>query len=200
VFAISGTNIADSFTAGTSVEFGLGAAAFAVASVLRLRSEESAGRMELLLATPVARGRLLAAGVTVSAAGAAVLLLAAGVGDGIAAAAVSGDSGVIGRDVAAALVHLPAVLVVAGFAALLVGFLPRWTGLAWLLVVWVALAGMFGPLLGLPGWALKLSPFGWTPKVPAETADVGSLAGLLVVAAVLLLAALTAFRRRDVPA
>ena len=59
---------------------------------------------------------------------------------------------------------------------------------------------MFGPLLGLPGWALKLSPFGWTPKVPAETVDVGSLAGLLVVAAVLLVAALAAFRRRDVPA
>ena len=62
VFAISGTNVADSFTAGTSVEFGLGAAAFAVASVLRLRAEESAGRMELLLATPMDRRRLLGCG------------------------------------------------------------------------------------------------------------------------------------------
>jgi ABC-2 type transport system permease protein len=73
-------------------------------------------------------------------------------------------------------------------------------GLAWLLVIWALLAGMFGALLGLPSWALKLSPFGWTPKVPAEQADMASLAGLLMVAAALLITGLAAFRRRDVPA
>jgi ABC-2 type transport system permease protein len=59
---------------------------------------------------------------------------------------------------------------------------------------------MFGALLNLPPWALKLSPFGWTPKVPAEHADIASLAGLLIVAAALLITALASFRRRDVPA
>jgi ABC-2 type transport system permease protein len=200
VFAETGASIPDSFTAATSVDFGLGAAAFAVASVLRLRGEESAGRAELLLAAPLDRRRLLAAGVAVAAFGSAVLLLAAGVGDGLAAAAVSGNAGLAGRDVGAALVHLPAVLVLAGVAALLVGLVPRLAGLVWLLVVWGLLAGMFGALLGLPSWALKLSPFGWTPKVPAEDVDIASLAGLLIVAAALLLAALAAFRRRDVPA
>ena len=62
------------------------------------------------------------------------------------------------------------------------------------------LAGMFGVLLGLPAWALKLSPFGWTPKVPAEDISLAPLLGLVVVAAALLIAALAAFRRRDVPA
>ena len=200
MFAATGADVPDSFTAATTIEFGLAAAAFAVASLLRLRSEESTGRAELLLAMPLERRRLLGAGVAVSALGAGVLLLAAGVGDGLAAAAVSGDGGLVGRDVGAALVHLPAVLVVTGVAALLVGLAPRLASLAWLLVVWALLAGMFGALLGLPPWALKLSPFGWTPKVPAENVALGPLAGLLIVAGALLLAALAAFRRRDVPA
>jgi ABC-2 type transport system permease protein len=200
IFAASGASVTDSFTAATSVDFGLCAAAFAVASVLRLRNEESAGRLELLLATPVDRRRLLAAGATVSALGAAVLLLSAGLGDGLSAAAVTGDAGLIGRDVGAALVHFPAVLVMAGIAALLVAMVPRMAVLAWLVVVWAFLAGMFGALLNLPPWTLKLSPFGWTPKVPAEHADIASLAALLIVAAALLIAALATFRRRDVPA
>lgn len=200
VFAATGTSVPDSFTAATSVEFALGAAAFAVASVLHLRTEEAAGRTELLLATPLERRRVLGGGVAVAGSGALVLLLAAGIGDGVAAAAVSGDTGLIPRDIAASLVHFPAVLVVAGIAALLVGVAPRLAALAWLVVVWAFLAGMFGTLLNLPGWALKVSPLGWTPKVPAEDVDVASLVGLLVVAAALLAAAMVTFRRRDVPA
>jgi ABC-2 type transport system permease protein len=199
IFAASGASIPDSFTAATTLEFGLCAGAFAVASVLRLRSEETAGRAELLLATPLDRRRLLGSGLTVTALGASLLLAAAGLGNGLTSAAVSGDAGLVGRDLGAALVHLPAVLVLAGGTALLVGLVPRRAGLAWLVVVWAVLAGVFGTLLNVPSWALKLSPFGWTPKVPAEGVDVASLGGLIVVAALLLVAALATFRRRDVP-
>jgi ABC-2 type transport system permease protein len=153
-----------------------------------------------MLASPLHRRRLLGGALAVTSGGALLLLLAAGLADGLTAAAVSGNPDLVLRDLSAALVHLPAALVVVGITALLVGAVPRLAGLAWLVIVWALLAGMFGQLLGFPGWALKLSPFGWTPKVPAETADVGSLVGLLVVAAALAVAALAAFRARDVPA
>jgi ABC-2 type transport system permease protein len=200
VFALTGASITDSFTAAVTVELGLCAAAFAVASILRVRSEESAGRVELMLAAPVHRRRLLGSGVAVTASASVLLLVAAGLGDGFAAAAVSGDAGLVGRYLVATLVHVPAVLVILGVAALLVGAVPRFAPLAWLVVVWALVAGVFGQLLGLPGWALKLSPFGWTPKVPAEHLNVLSLAGLVVVAALLIAAALAGFRARDVPA
>jgi ABC-2 type transport system permease protein len=97
-------------------------------------------------------------------------------------------------------VQLPAVLVVAGIAGLLVGVAPRLSALAWAVVVWALLAGLFGPLLSLPEWALRLSPFGWVPRVPAEALDVVPLAGLAVLAVALVTLAMITFRRRDVPA
>lgn len=198
-FSTTGAGLADSFTAATATYLGLCAAGFAVASVLRLRAEETSGRTELLLAGAVDRRRLLGSGLAVTAAAAALLLLAAGLGGGLAAAAVTGDPGVVGTEVGAALVQVPAVLVVAGVAAVLVAVAPRLSGLAWLLVCWALLAGMFGPLLRLPDWALRLSPFGWVPAVPAEDLAVPPLAGLVLLTAALAAVALAGFRRRDVP-
>jgi ABC-2 type transport system permease protein len=190
----------DSFAAASAMYFALCAAGFAVASVLRLRGEESAGRAELVLATALDRRRLLGSAVAVAAAGAALLLVVAGLADGLAAAAALGDAGRIGVQLGAALVQLPAVLVVVGIAAALVGAAPRFSALAWVVVVWAVIVGFFGPLLNLPDWAVKLSPLGWVPRVPAEDLDVVPLVGLLVVAVALITLGLVAFRRRDVPA
>jgi ABC-2 type transport system permease protein len=193
-------DLTDSFAAAASMYFGLCASAFAVASVLRLRGEETAGRTELMLGTALDRRRYLGAGTAVTAVAAAMLLVVAGLADGLATAAALGDSGRIGPQLLGALVFLPAVLVVAGVAAALVGLAPRFAPLAWLLIVWSLITGLFGPLLDLPEWALRLSPLGWVPKVPAEDVDVLALTGLLVAAVGLIAAALAGFRRRDVPA
>ena len=193
-------DLTDSFAAAASTYFGLCASAFAVASVLRLRGEEGAGRTELMLGTALDRRHYLGAGVAVTAVAGSLLLVVAGLADGLATAAVLGDAGRIGPQLLAALVFVPAVLVVAGIAAALVGLAPRFTPLAWLVVVWSLITGLFGPLLHLPRWALRLSPLGWVPKVPVEDVDVLALTGLLVVAVALVAAALAGFRRRDVPA
>jgi ABC-2 type transport system permease protein len=196
----AGENLTDSFAAAAAMYFGLCAAGFAVASVLRLRGEETTGRTELVLATALHRRTLLGSTLGVTALAATLLLAAGGLADGLAAAAALGDTGRIGPQLAAALVQLPAVLVVIGIAVALVGAVPRYASLAWLVVVWALIGGVFGPLLNLPDWAVKLSPFGWVPKVPAEDAAVLPLIGLLVVAVALVLVGLVGFRQRDIPA
>jgi ABC-2 type transport system permease protein len=193
-------NLTDGFFAATSLDLGVATAAFAVGSVLRVRAEEAAGRTEVVLASGVGRWRYLGATLSVTAVSALVLLLAGGLGTGLTAAAVSGDAGLVAGQVGAQLVHFPAVLVAAGIAAALVGLAPGMSQLAWVVVAWAVLGGLFGPLLGLPEWALELSPFGWLPEVPAEAFDVVPVVGLTAVAAGLLVAALAGFRRRDVPA
>ncbi len=197
VFGGEGAGLTDSFTAAAGLYYGLCAAAFTVGSVLRLRGEETAGRLELLLAGGVDRRRVLGAGLAVACAAAVLLLLVAGLGGGLAAAAVSGRAGAVPDQLGTALVQLPAVLLLGALTAVLVAAVPRRSGLAWVAVCWVALLGMFGPLLQLPGWAARLSPFGWLPRVPAVDLDVAPLAVLLLVAAALGAVALLAFRRRD---
>ncbi|MGY1601744.1 ABC transporter permease [Geodermatophilus sp. SYSU D00815] len=200
VFAAGGADPADSFSAVAALYHGLLAGGFAVGSVLRLRGEETGGRAELLLSTALDRRRYAGATLGVAGGAAALLLLVAGAAGGLAAAGVIGDAGQFGRQLGAALVQLPAVLVLAGLTAALVGWAPRWAPLAWAVLVWALLAGMFGELLSLPGWAVRLSPFGWVPQVPAEALEAGPLLGLLAVALALGAAALVGFRRRDVPA
>jgi ABC-2 type transport system permease protein len=63
----------------------------------------------------------------------------------------------------------------------------------------VVLLGLFGPLLGLPGWATDLSPFGLSPAVPAEHVAAVPLAALTLLATALAALAVTGFRRRDDP-
>jgi ABC-2 type transport system permease protein len=196
--AAGGASLTDSFAAASALYAALCTAGFAVGSVLRLRGEEGTGRLELLLSTPLGRHRFLSSGLGVTAVAATLLLTVAGLGSGLAAAAVTGDRGAVGTGLGAALVHLPAVLVMAGLTAALVAVAARLTPLAWALLCWAVLVGLFGPLLRLPEWAARLTPFGWVPAVPAEGLAAVPLAGLLAVAVALAGAALVAFRRRDV--
>lgn len=191
-------SLIDGYFAVAMLYLGFGVAAFAGSSVLRVRGEEAAGRAELLLATPLARRRYFGGGLVVSVAAAVLLLTAMGLATGLAAATVSGDWGLVGRLVQAALVLLPAVLVVAGVAAALVGLAPRLSALTWVLVGESVLVGLFGRVLAVPTWVLKLSPFGWLPAAPAERITLAPLLGLTLVAAALFAAGLAGFRRRDV--
>jgi ABC-2 type transport system permease protein len=194
------SNLTDGFFATAAQEVGLAVAAFAVASVLRQRAEEPAGRIEIVLATAVDRRRYLGSVLAVAIAASAGLLLAAGLVTGLVAAASEGDAGRVGSQLGAQLAQLPAVLVCVGIAAALVGLAPRLASLAWLVITWSVISVFFGVLLDLPEWAVQLSPFGWLPRVPLEVADWSAWLGLTVVAAALIGLGLVGFRRRDVPA
>jgi ABC-2 type transport system permease protein len=193
-------DITAGFFAAAATYLGVAAAAFAVASVLRAHAEETAGRAEVVLAAAVDRRRYLGGALAVAVGASVVLLLVGGLGTGIAAAASTGDGGLVASEVATQLARLPAVLVFAGLAVALLGLAPRLASLAWVLVTWAVVVASFGPLLRLPDWTEKLSPFGWLPRMPDEPVDWAVLLALTVVAAVLAAAGLIGFCRRDVPA
>ncbi|WP_149258736.1 ABC transporter permease [Actinomadura sp. K4S16] len=192
-------DIADAFLATAMGLMALFTAAFAVQSVLRLRAEESAGRLEPVLATAVGRTRWALAGLAGTVAGTVVMLAATGLAVGLVHGVRSGDlAGQLPRQIGAALAQLPAVWVVAAAAVLLFGALPRATSAAWGVLTVFLLLGQVGPLLGLPQAVMDLSPFTHTPKLPGGDPDPLPLAGLTAVSAALAAAGLAAFRRRDV--
>jgi ABC-2 type transport system permease protein len=58
--------------------------------------------------------------------------------------------------------------------------------------------GQLGPLLRLPPWVMKLSPFTHVPRLPGGVFEVAPLLALQGVAALLAIAGLLGWQRRDV--
>ncbi len=165
--------------------------------VLRLRTEETAGRVGPLLATPLSRVRWAGATVLVAAATAAVTLVLAGLGIGAGAAWSMLDAAWLGRSIEAALAYFPAALVALAVALALVGVVPRAAGAAWAVVTYAVVIMYFGGLLDLPQWAQNLSPFAHVPQQPAAEYSAEPMVWLTLVAVVGVGIGLAGIRRRD---
>jgi ABC-2 type transport system permease protein len=164
------TGIVDAYLALLMLLAGLVAAAYGVSAVLRLRTEETAGRADPVLAGSVGRVRWGLSHLVVAFAGSAVLLavagIAAGLGYGLAAGGVGGETA---RMLGAGLVQLPAAAVIIAVAALAFGAVPDGCiAVAWTAVGVAVLLDIFGPTLQLSHWVLDISPFTQVPKLPSS--------------------------------
>jgi ABC-2 type transport system permease protein len=192
--------LTDAFLAAIFGIVGIVAAAYTVQATLRLRQEESSGRVEALLATRVSRLRWAASHLAFALLGTALLLTVAGVAGGLAYGAQVGDvGGQAGRLLGAALVQLPATWVLAGLGTALVGLAPRHASLAWVALILSVLLVELGALFGLNRWVVDLTPFAHVPKLPGAAFTVTPVLWLTAIAVALGAAGLVGLRRRDMP-
>lgn len=174
------------------------ATGFATQSLLRIRSEETSGRAELILPSGLGRLRWALGYATVTVGGVILIQAIGGFTLGLGYAWAGGESGSIAELTGAALARVPAVLVAAGLVALLVGVLPRFAAAAWGLLAWFFFLGFFGEALDLPGWLRDLSPFAHVPELPAAAFAATPVVALTALAAALGAVALFSLRRRDI--
>jgi ABC-2 type transport system permease protein len=193
-------SLVDNYLAVSLLAMALIATGFALQAVLRMRSEETAGRLEPLLATALSRPRWAMSHVVIAMAGTVVVVGATGVGTGVADAINSNDAGRLPELLGSSLAFVPAVWVLVGAAVALFGLVPRAAPAAWGLLGASFLVGLLGPLLSLPDWVMDLSPFTHVPLLPAADLTVTPLIALTAVAAALVAGGLAGFRRRDVAA
>jgi ABC-2 type transport system permease protein len=172
-------------------------AAYAVTAVQGLRGEETGGRLEPVLATPLGRWSWLGSNLAVIAGAVVVILAVGGFFTGIGAALVTGDARHLWELTLAHLNQAPAVWVVLAVATLLFGLLPRAVPAAWALVAFGLIAGTFGPLLDLPEAVLDLSPFAPAAAMPLEGFRFAPVAVLTLLAVGIAAVGFLAFRRRD---
>lgn len=191
-------SLTDTYFATSFRVMALIASGFAIQSALRLRSEESAARAELVLATPVSRWRWAASHLTIALGASFGLLAVAGLGTGVSYAMAGGAWSSVPRLLGAAVVYAPAMWLMIGLAVLVYGFAPRWVDLAWGILAACFVIGLLGVVLRVPDWMQKLSPFERTPALPAAKMAVLPLAVLTALAAVLILGGLGGLRRRDI--
>lgn len=179
------------------VMLGTIAAAFAVSLSLRVYREETSQRAETLLAGSVSRTRLLAGHLLMALGGSTFAMVLSGFAGGLAYGTAAGDvAGKLPTVVGAAAVQLPAVWLLSAVTVLLFGLTPRFTPVAWgVLVAFVALY-LLGSLSGSPQWLLDLEPFSHTPRVGDDYTAVPLLWLLAIDVVLITLGALT-FRRRD---
>ena len=194
------TGITNAFLAAIFGITGMVAAAYTVQATLRLRQEESSGRVEALLATRVGRLRWAASHLTFALLGTALLLALAGLAGGLSYGAQVHDvGGQVGRLLGAALVQLPATWVLAGLGMALIGLAPRLSALAWAALIVSVLIVELGALFGLSQAIVDVVPFAHVPKLPGAAFTVAPVLWLTLVAVALGAAGLVGLRRRDMP-
>jgi ABC-2 type transport system permease protein len=144
--------------------------AFVISTILRLHQEEVAGRAEAVLAGSVERARWLASHLVMAIAGSGIAMLLAGLVAGFSYGVTAGDVGsklptVLGM----AAVQLPAVWLLAAVTVAMFGLVPRFTPVAWAVLVGCVSLYLLGSLAEFPQWLQDLEPFSHTPRVGADS-------------------------------
>lgn len=185
------------FVAAMVSILGIVAAVYGVQAVARARREETEDRVAPLLATSAVRWRWLGSHLAFGLVGSAVVVVVGGVGVALTSSGAAGAPTFVAT-VGASLAQVPAIWVLVGVAALLVGVVPRLVGWSWSAVVMALVLTFFGPLLNLPDRVLELSPFTHLAKVPAESLSASSVIVLSALAALLVGLGLGGVSRRDI--
>ena len=193
-----GGSLTDLYFASSFRLMALLASGFAIGSALRVRSEETSMRADLVLATPVSRRRFAASHLVVACAGSVLLLAVAGLATGLTYGLAGGDMRSVPRLFAAALIYAPAMWIMVGLAMALDGLAPRWVDASWAILAACAVVGFLGAVLGLPSWLEDLSPFQQVPQLPAASLTLLPLLVLSAIATGLTLIGLAGLQRRDI--
>lgn len=165
----------------------------------RLRSEEVAGRSEMVLATPTSRGRYFLAHAGVATIGSVLLMAVAAIGMvlgcGIAGGGWANPAANAAQSAAA---QVPAVLVMVALVLALYAIRPALVHLGWIVVAGALLLGPLAGMFDLPRWVSDLSPYSHTPLVPVDPMHWTPVIVMLCVAAALLTTGWASFRRRRI--
>ena len=154
------------------------AAAYAVSAGLRIRGEETAGRADAVLSASLSRIRWMGGHLLFSLGGSTLLLVIAGLAAGVVRGSDIGDLGTglrVGLETMT--VQIPAVLVIGGLTAALIGWVPRFAAGGWVILGASVLLGQLGTLLGLSQAVMDISPFSHVPALPAAEDGLDAVAG-----------------------
>lgn len=189
----------ESLTAVILVFTALAAAGFPISLLLRHASDESEGRAELLLSTRLHRSQLLITRVVEAWLGVLVLQLVLGLGVGLVSGLFAEDAGASLRDaIGISLVSLPAIWFIAGLTTLLVACSPQLGWIGWLALAWCVVFGELAPLMNLPGWMERLTPYWYNPDWPLS-GDGGPALLMTALAVAMSAVAVIVYRRRRIP-
>lgn len=184
------------FAAMMSVMIAIGASVPAIATLLRLNSDEQKGWLESIHAHSVSRWHLFGAYTLVGTSTGLLTLFAGTFGMALGGQGAK-HAFTVSRLMRSFWAFAPAVLVVIGVVAVLIGLLPRYQKISWVIPIYAVLSIYLGGLLDFPEWTKKLTPFGWINKVPLKAVQWDQAGWLMLLSLALMLLGYALYRRRD---
>lgn len=172
--------------------------AYTVQGLMRLRSEESTGHLENLLATRLSRIGWAAGHVAIVVAGGLLMLAVVGSGLALMTNSMTDVTVEVSAYVLAGLAYVPVMLFFAGLYLLLFGILPRAASLlTWLYFGFVAFVSWLGPILQLDQMIMKLSVMDYLSSPPVETINLMPVLAISLIASLMAATGMLSWRRRN---
>ncbi|MDR2571579.1 MAG: hypothetical protein LBD23_14980 [Oscillospiraceae bacterium] len=167
----------------------------------RAKNEEREIRTELIIATPVSRRKYLAGYAIIAFTAAIVIQFMWAIGMYSYGASILPDPGDLSFNfmMNSFFVYIPAIWVIIGLVILLIGLLPKRTGIIWGYFAFTFFFMLFGRM-GMFDWAVKLTPFGYVPDLPMDDINFLTLGVLTLIAAALTTAGFYFYGKRDINA
>ncbi|SDT80406.1 ABC transporter permease [Actinoplanes derwentensis] len=173
------------------------ASGFAAVRMGAFVAAETDRRLVMLAAAPISRNRLIGADIAATAGAAVVLVTAAGLATWAGVAVTGGDFSP-GEALTGVWNVLPIVGLSLGTAVFATGWAPRWAGVVGALPATGGfLLLVIADSIAAPGWVRDLSPYAHLAPVPLADTDWTATTVMLGIAAVLTVAGLAGYQRRD---
>ena len=170
--------------------------------ILRAKNEEKDSRTEFILSTPSCRYKYLAGFAVIAFLSAIVIQLILAVSLYSSAINELADPSELSMQflIAANMVYVPAQWVMLGIAILIIGLVPKASGILWGYFTFSLFFMFFGRMNIFPDWLQKFTPFGYIPQLPMDEINYLTLGIMTAVAAILTTAGFFFYRKRDINA
>lgn len=165
--------------------------------LLRLRGEEKKNRLEKVIAGAHSRLIIFGSFIFLSAVVAIILQVLQSLAFGGSAVAMGYEVSLV-EIIIAGFAYIPAMFVMIGIAAVLIGWLPKLTSLVWLYLGFAFMILYFGGLFDFPEVVNGVSPFYHVPQMPIEDWNWTVTLVLKSIALVLMAVGYSGFSRRDI--
>ena len=198
VAAMGTGTLTENFISMISFVMALAATVPVLMLMMRVRAEEKGGYTEQVLARSVSRNSLFGAYFSLAFVGSIVFPIVSSMGMWVAMVGTMIYPPELGTHLSMTLNYLPAIWVMLGLAALLVGYLPRKAGLTYAYLFFSFFVIYIGGMVGFPDEVMMISPFGALPSVPMEEFSLPIFLVLSVLGFALMIFGFVGHRKRDV--
>lgn len=193
-----GDNYAEQFVPILMAIMGMVSTIPVLMALFKVQREMRLHHTEMVLALPVQRLRYVMSFVWIGFINSVLMISMAAIGMYIGAVSSMAKPIALSKLWTAGLVYIPAILIFAGLAVCVIGWLKKGSLVVYLYLAYSFLVVYLGQLLNVKPWLKKITPFGHVPRLPIAEMDWQVTCIMLIIAFVLFITGMIGFKSKDI--